>query len=250
MGALLIGGIWWWGARRSRQAPGAAELRETMDTPPPLPRTDFGESGPEVGHIEPFEVAPAEPRQFGVPPFAPIEVRTVDFAGVPVLDEPVLIEPGRAAGPAPVSQEPSGGAHASAQQRIVTLRVCGVREARWAGTDLMSALERQGLAHGKYQVFHRRQSDGRTLFCVASLIEPGSFDLANMPTQEFRGVTLFAVLPGPADALQIWDAMYAAAQRLAADLSAMVQDSKGMPLSPQRAAQLREDVARFQAALP
>jgi hypothetical protein len=30
----------------------------------------------------------------------------------------------------------------------------------------------------------------------------------------------------------------------------MVQDAKGMPLSPQRAAALREDIARFQASLP
>ncbi len=30
----------------------------------------------------------------------------------------------------------------------------------------------------------------------------------------------------------------------------MVQDAKGMPFSPQRAAALREDVARFQASLP
>jgi hypothetical protein len=36
---------------------------------------------------------------------------------------------------------------------------------------------------------------------------------------------------------------------LAEELSGMAQDAKGMPLSPQRAAALREDIVRFQASL-
>ena len=36
---------------------------------------------------------------------------------------------------------------------------------------------------------------------------------------------------------------------LAESLSGMAQDSDGLPLSPLRAAALREDVARFQAQL-
>jgi FtsZ-interacting cell division protein ZipA len=46
------------------------------------------------------------------------------------------------------------------------------------------------------------------------------------------------------------DELLGAARGLAQELSGMVQDNKGMPLSPQRAAALRDDVARFQASLP
>jgi cell division protein ZipA len=99
-------------------------------------------------------------------------------------------------------------------------------------------------------VFHRKHVDGRSLFCVASLIEPGTFDVAAMAGQEFRGVTLFAVLPGPIAPLETVDELLRTARGLAEELSGMIQDAKGMPLSPQRAAALREDVARFQAALP
>jgi len=70
-----------------------------------------------------------------------------------------------------------------------------------------------------------------------------------MPDQEFRGVTLFAVLPGPAEPLETMYELFGTARGLAAELSGMVQDGKGMPLSPQRAAAMREDIARFQAAL-
>jgi cell division protein ZipA len=97
-------------------------------------------------------------------------------------------------------------------------------------------------------VFHRKHADGRSLFCVASLIEPGMFDIAEMPDQQFRGITLFAVLPGPIPPLDTIDEVLRTARGLAEELSGMVQDAKGMPLSPQRAAALREDIARFQAS--
>jgi cell division protein ZipA len=135
-------------------------------------------------------------------------------------------------------------------QRIVTVRVCTADEERWSGTQLMAALELHGLAFGRYQVFHRRHADGRSLFCVASLIEPGTFDIAAMADQQFRGVTLFAVLPGPLPPLETLDELLATARGLADELKGMVQDSKGVPLSPQRAAVLRDDLERFQGMLP
>jgi cell division protein ZipA len=111
----------------------------------------------------------------------------------------------------------------------------------------MAAFDTHGLAFGRYQVFHRRHSDGRSVFCVASLTEPGAFDLGRMATEEFRGVTLFAVLPGPLDPVQTLDEVLSTARELARELTGTVQDERGAPFSPQRAAALREDVARFQA---
>jgi cell division protein ZipA len=140
-------------------------------------------------------------------------------------------------------------ANASETQRIVSVRVCAAGETRWSGLDLMIALENHGLAYGRYNVFHRKHSDGRTLFCAASLVEPGVFNLAKMPQEEFRGLTLFAVLPGPLPPLQTLDAVIETAGELAATLHGTLQDSHGAPLSMQRAEALREDVARFQALL-
>jgi cell division protein ZipA len=70
-----------------------------------------------------------------------------------------------------------------------------------------------------------------------------------MPDEQFRGLTLFAVLPGPANPLQTLDALIETAGQLAEALHGTLQDSKGMPLSLQRAAALREEVVRFQASL-
>ena len=290
---VLLAGIWWWGRRRSSQAPGDAQLRELTPTMEPQ-------------RHEPPTHRPSEEGGWGVPPLEPLSIRTQDFERVPVLDTPMMVhfeptiqlppEPAiaspaeaatatatatsmaapAAAAPvfaAPVAAAPATAAvtagrvptlqpaersgplpaqapNAAEQQKIVTVRVCATGEARWSGATLLSALELHGLAYGRYQVFHRRHVDGRSLFCVASLIEPGTFDVARMSSEEFRGITLFAVLPGPVEPLLTIDELLGAARGLAQELSGMVQDSKGMPLSPQRAAAIRDDVARFQASLP
>ena len=281
---VLLAGIWWWGRRRSSQAPGDAQLREITPT--------VEAQRPEAAARD----ADAEV-DWGVPPFEPLSIRTQDYEHVPVLDGPMMVSSDPAPGlmsaaplsaaPAPLraapptaptppvlSAAPAAGVvpgrvptllpeatdrstappaqspNASEQQKIVTVRVCAPGEVRWSGATLLSALELHGLAYGRYQVFHRRHVDGRSLFCVASLIEPGTFDVARMASEEFRGVTLFAVLPGPVEPLLTVDELLGAARGLAQELSGMVQDNKGMPLSPQRAAALRDDVARFQASLP
>jgi cell division protein ZipA len=280
---VLLAGIWWWGRRRSLQAPGNPALREITPAPAPLrgePPVDAPHAAESAAEAEAEADAMPAPqvRDWGVPPFEPLSIRTQDYDRVPVLDGPMMVEadllPARAAAPAyapsskpastpatgrvptllPASSDRSSAApaqtpNATEQQKIVTVRVCAVGEARWSGAALLAALELHGLAYGRYQVFHRRHVDGRSLFCVASMIEPGAFDVARMSAEEFRGVTLFAVLPGPVEPLLTLDEMLGAARGLAQELAGMVQDSKGIPLSPQRVAALRDDVARFQASL-
>ena len=198
---MLLGGIWWWGARRAtQQAPGNPELREStvlraLETPAAVEAFSDGtrEEALSAEHTG---------REWGVPPFEPLSIRTADYEQVPALDGPMMVhavqlspeEPASDALPAEPAvdraQEPDVPAARAELQRIVTVRVCAADEARWSGTQLMAALEAHGLGFGRYQVFHRKHVDGRSLFCVASLIEPGTFDIAAMPESEFRGVTL------------------------------------------------------------
>jgi cell division protein ZipA len=283
---VLLAGIWWWGRRRSLQAPGNPALREITPTAAALRSETPADNAPpeaetEGEEAEPHAEANAEEtpvsrgRDWGVPPFEPLSIRTQDYDHVPVLDGPMMVEadqvPALASAPSPKSaMTPATGRvptllpessdrsstaaaqtpNATEQQKIVTVRVCAAGDVRWSGAALLAALELHGLAYGRYQVFHRRHVDGRSLFCVASLIEPGTFDVTRMSAEEFRGVTLFAVLPGPIEPLLTIDELLGAARGLAQELAGMVQDSKGVPLSPQRVAALRDDVARFQASLP
>jgi cell division protein ZipA len=169
----------------------------------------------------------------------------------PALVAPISVAPSPAAVPAAPAAPaaPEVKANASESQRVVTIRVAAQSDALWDGSTLLAALEKHGLGFGRYKVFHRKHVDGRTLFCVASLVEPGTFDLPKMPEQEFRGLTLFAVLPGPLDAMQSVDMLVTTAGELAATLHGVVQDSQGAPLTAERALELRDEVARFQASL-
>lgn len=289
---LLLGGIWWWGARRARLSPKNTERRD-VPAVPAVPASDLADDAPAIRPDE-------QSREWGVPPFEPLSIRTADFEQLEPMDlpmsatsdpldvtlnmdyvahetaaqahappeahapsdeiEPVGLQPeigvelddvvdrseGRGTAPHVTFAEPPPQApDAGEMQRIVTIRVSALGETRWSGTDLLAALEDHGLGFGRYKVFHRKHNDGRTLFCAASLVEPGTFDRAGMPQEEFRGLTLFAVLPGPADPLYTIDALIATAGDLAEALDGIVQDSNGAPLSPQRAEALREDVARF-----
>jgi cell division protein ZipA len=265
LGLLAIGAIWWWSARRSGQAAGNAELRESTAAA----GHPFGPSIDESALSERRAHA-TEVREWGVPPLEPLNIRTADMERVPALDQPMTafdpieldIElasapavkaplataPLTAATPPPAPAAPDLRSSAETQ-KLLTVRVCAVGETRWSGVAVMAALEVHGLAYGRFQVYHRNHSDGRSIFCVASLTEPGTFDVARMAEEEFRGLTLFAVLPGPIEPLQTVDALLATARELSRELLGTVQDSSGMPFSPQRVAALREDVARFQAQL-
>lgn len=248
---LLLAGIWWWSARGSRQARGADELREggVGDKEPTSP------AAPEM-RAEP------ENRTWGVPPFEPLSIKTADFERVPSLDRTMsaghrmledsgefeAVSTAPPPSPAPARADDAAAGHGKRDlQKIVTLRVCAADDGSWPGDALVAALESQGLRFGRYQVYHRLHADGRSIYCVASLVEPGIFDPEMAAQQQFRGVTLFAVLPGPLDAQKTLDELLAAARTLAGSLSGIVQDAKGAPLTAARLVGLREEVARFQA---
>lgn len=134
------------------------------------------------------------------------------------------------------------------QQRIVAFRLVTPGPALIPGGELLAALEAEGLVFGKYSIFHRLRGDGRALYSVASLVEPGSFDVDAMPAEDFPGVSLFAVFPGPAPAVEVFDDLLATARRLAEQLGALLQDERGVALSAQRVQNVREELVRFEHA--
>jgi len=134
---------------------------------------------------------------------------------------------------------------AQAQQRIVALRLIASGD-RWPGSSVIEALESEGLVFGKYSIFHRQRDDGKTIFFVASMVEPGSFDIGKAVSQTFPGISIFAVIPGPLDAPTTFDVMLATARRLAQRLSGHLQDEQGSTLTAQRILNLREELVHFE----
>ena len=133
----------------------------------------------------------------------------------------------------------------SRPQQIIALRIVAPPPSVFQGGSLREALEAAGLVFGRYQIFHRLDASGQPVFSAASLREPGTFDLAGMERASFRGVALFAVLPGPLPGSDAFDALLEAARTIAGRLGGLLQDERGVALGPVRTAELRESAATF-----
>lgn len=147
-------------------------------------------------------------------------------------------------------REPAREAVANDDTKIIAVRVAARSSTRFRGEDVVRLLNEEGLKFGKYGIFHRLDdASDASVFSVASMVEPGSFDLAAIETEQIPGVTLFMTLPGPADGIAALDDMLGAAQRLAEHLNGEVLDQTGSTLSRQRAGNLRDEIIAFQHQL-
>ncbi len=161
-----------------------------------------------------------------------------DSAGAnPQTDAPET----RGEGPAP-------GYQAVEEQKIVTLRLVARNRGSFQGDELILSMRGIGLRRGKFGIFHRfdGDDDSDVIFSAASLVEPGHFDLENIKEQEFPGISLFLVLPGPIEGVDAFDLMIAAARTLAQSLNGELVDESGSTLSIQRERYMREEIVQFE----
>jgi cell division protein ZipA len=131
------------------------------------------------------------------------------------------------------------------RRKILALRLAAGPH-RFDGAKLQESLQSESLEHGKYSVFHRMHTDGTSLFSVASMVEPGTFDLEKMGETQYPGITLFAQLPGPVPGMHALNELVACARRLQQSLGGVLQDDRGVPLTVHRIERLRQEVREFE----
>ena len=174
-----------------------------------------------------------------------------DQDSTPDRREPPLLENAVApqTGSEPDIPTPDGDAENTVvEQKIVTLRVVARDKDTFSGDELVLMLRGIGMRHGKFGIFHRYEGadEGDVVFSVASLVEPGNFDLANIKEQQIPGISIFMVLPGPIDGANAFDLMMTAARTLSQSLNAELLDESGSTLSIQRERYLREEIIQYQ----
>jgi cell division protein ZipA len=131
-----------------------------------------------------------------------------------------------------------------APDRIVALRLVP-RSAELPTELAVTALRNAGLEHGRYAIFHRQIGTNREGFSVASLTEPGSFDLDHVGNTTIAGLSFFVVLPGSGDPVARFDAMVETARALTVELAADLFDERGSSWSSQRERYLREELIEY-----
>jgi cell division protein ZipA len=133
--------------------------------------------------------------------------------------------------------------------KVVTLFVLAPSGVPFPGSFIMEAMSDARMDYGDMQIFHRTEAHNggkRTLFSVANVVEPGTFDPDAMEGFSTPGLVLFLTLPGPFDAVRAFDAMVVAARSLANSLKGTVCDATRSVLTNQTIGHLREDIIDFQ----
>jgi cell division protein ZipA len=214
VGGLILFAIWWFGRR-----------------PADAPVLGGGRREPVLGAAEEAGEAPAG---------FPAERSDVE---IPALRIDGLSE---GADSHEASPQASRGQRLPAQpERIVSLYVVAREGYALHGPDILVAAEKAGMVHGDLGIFHRvdeRHADAGPVFSMANMLRPGSFDLAAIDQFSTPGLVLFMTLPGPLPALDAWDRMLPAAQRLAELLGAQLLDDQRTPIGRQRIAALRDEL--------
>lgn len=255
-GLLLLAGIYAWGMRSRRRSAAPEPERSTrveqpyarpqapVDAPAPWseprrePRMEFDDAVPAVDDDLP-EIRADEPTARRVE-MSPRRDAAPDDAPVAVPRHPPVAAEEAVPPPAAPPAEPR-----RSPQKIVALRVAAPAASAFGGAALREAIVDQGFEYGRYQIYHRLDDSGRPIVSLASLREPGTFDPETMDALEYRGVALFAVLPGPIPSQVAFDELVEVARSLAARLGGVLQDDRGASLSVQRIGHLREEVAEF-----
>lgn len=144
--------------------------------------------------------------------------------------------------PAPVSAGP-----VDPPDKIITLYLRARDNHTISGLDLLDSALKSGMVFGAHDIFHRQiEGDGRPLFSMANLENPGVFDKSAWNTLSTRGVTMFLTLPGPLSALDAWDAMLATSRRMAELLHADLLDHEREIFTRQREGQIREELREYE----
>jgi len=142
----------------------------------------------------------------------------------------------------PVAPPPLVDWPADEDRRILALRLVAQVPERFAGRSLRQALAAEGFVLGPFAIFHKPDEERRAVLSAASLTRPGTFDMQTMDSQHYGGLSLFAVLPGPKSPPQAFEELVFTARNLNERLHGVLQDERGSPLTPDRLAQLREEL--------
>lgn len=130
--------------------------------------------------------------------------------------------------------------------RVVTVRILPQPGEGFPAEELILALRAAGLRHGRFKIFHSMsEDDERIRYSVASLVEPGSFDLSKLSESEYQGISMFMVLPAPEDGVVLFDEMMSVARDIGKEINGRLLDEQGGALSMQRERYMREEVIEF-----
>lgn len=120
--------------------------------------------------------------------------------------------------PSTKSQEP---------EDVIVIRVMARDPAGFAGSALLDVLLERGMRYGHHNIFHcytGEESATDSVYSLANVVKPGTFDLDDMDNFTTPGVSLFLPLPAPTPPLAAFESMLETAQTIAQRLHGELRD--------------------------
>lgn len=215
------------------------KAREAMSEPAPR-QTEKPEPSlqqpvaPETGARLAADAAPA-PRRYSEPVRPATRPATPTRAAVPAR--------GATSGRAATSREPAAE---GTPEELFLINVLAPREQPFTGPRVVEALRANGLRFGEMNIFHRVDVATRVFqFSVANVIEPGTFDVAEIDDFRTPGLCFFLRLPGPENPLDAFEDMQRTARDVAERLGGELKDERRSVLTAQTLEHYRSRVAEF-----
>ncbi len=131
-------------------------------------------------------------------------------------------------------------------EELIVIHVVAARGQRFEGPALVEALRARGLRYGEMNIFHRLDPMTRAIqYSVANVLEPGTFDMAEIDDFRSPGVSFFMQLPGPEHPRDSFEDMLEAARSVALQLGGELKDEQRSVMTGQTVEHYRQRIADF-----
>ena len=134
-------------------------------------------------------------------------------------------------------------------EELLVINVIGKANVSIPGGELLDALSSVELKYGDMQIFHRHlnnDGDAPSIYSVAKIVEPGSFDLVEKDANNTPGVCLFLQLPCAGNAIEAYEDMVSTARLIGTRLDCDLVDENRSALTNQTIEHGRQRVMEFE----
>ena len=133
--------------------------------------------------------------------------------------------------------------------QIITFLIKASPGKEFSGVNILNATKTLGFKFGDMNIFHHYGVQGlmaeQPIFSLASMYEPGNFDLEQMETYKTKGLALFMQLPAQVDNVAVFDLMQETVMQLAELLQGEIWSSKQKPIDEDTLRTMRDMAAKF-----